>query len=66
MFKAVTGAFQYVQIGLTHGAVAECFGDAFPGIFVRIDNADVLKFIQNSIQSKQGKSKGRIFLQFHH
>ena len=51
IFTTNVNGFSHVQIGVTHGAVANCYGNAFPGIFVRLDDVDVLEFIHNATRT---------------
>ena len=38
--------WKFRQIGIVHGSAASCDGSRFPGIFVRLDDPEVLNFIQ--------------------
>ncbi len=37
---------RWVQVGLVHGAVGECASLDFPGIYVRLEDKEVLDFIK--------------------
>ena len=54
----------YVQVGIVQGSAGECGNERFPGIYVRLDDYDVLSFIyktafgktlDSSISSPAGK-----------
>ena len=41
--------WKFRQIGVVHGSAASCDGSRFPGIFVRLDDPEVLNFIQREV-----------------
>jgi hypothetical protein len=41
--------WKFRQIGVVHGSAASCDGSRFPGIFVRLDDPEVLNFIQRTV-----------------
>ena len=41
--------WKFRQIGIVHGSAASCDGSRFPGIFVRLDDPEVLNFIQREV-----------------
>ena len=41
--------WKFRQIGVVHGSAASCDGSRFPGIFVRLDDPEVLNFIQSEV-----------------
>ena len=49
----------YVQIGVIHGGIQECSNDVFPAIIVRLDNPDILDFVQNAIYDSNNFKKSR-------
>ena len=40
----------YRQIGVVHGAVSECGDNNFPAIFARLDDPQILFFIQGVVK----------------
>ena len=58
-FDSSLGNQQFVQIGIIHGGVRECYNDDFPAIIVRMDHPDILNFVQGVIYKQDNKSKHR-------
>ena len=55
--------FHHRQIGVVHGSAASCDGSRFPGIFVRLDDPEVLNFIQREVFGTSScKVRGNIFV----
>ena len=50
---------KYHQLGVGHGSIGRCDGSRFPGIFVRIDNPEVLEWLSKVTSS--GLVTGMIF-----
>ena len=44
------------QIGIIHGASAKCSNE-FPGIFIRMDNPEILNFIKEELGSSLPSSR---------
>ena len=42
----------YVQVGIVQAGAGECGNDRFPGVYVRLDDYDVLSFIYNTAFGK--------------
>ena len=47
------------QLGVVHGSITSCDGSRFPSIFVRLDNPDVFRWIDDVTSS--GVVKGKDF-----
>ncbi len=47
-FDGKTSVRRYVQLGVVHGAVGSCASDEFPGIYGRLKDADVLRWIKKT------------------
>ena len=59
--------WKFRQIGVVHGSAASCDGSRFPGIFVRLDDTEVLNFIQREVfGSNSCKVSGKIFKHKNH
>ena len=53
IFDTSEGDGFHIQVGLVHGAVGDCGDSVFPGIFVRIENYEVLSFINKHAFGKE-------------
>ena len=40
---------RFIQHGVLHGGIEQCHNDRYPGIYTRVDNADVLSFINYEV-----------------
>ena len=47
------------QLGVVHGSITSCDGRRFPGIFVRLDNPEVFKWLSKVTSS--GLVTGKVF-----
>jgi secreted trypsin-like serine protease len=51
---------KFFQIATVRGAVGQCGERDYPGIFVRVDNPSIWKFISSIIQPNKDLNKGKI------
>ena len=58
VFDTSEGDGYHIQVGVVHGAVGDCGDRVFPGIFVRIEDRDVLSFINRLAFGKKSLTSG--------
>ncbi len=46
-----------MQVGVLHGAVGPCGSDIFPDIFTRLDDQEILDFVDTIAFNKSTKGK---------
>ena len=50
MYQDVEQDQQWSQIAIVQGAVRDCGDIDFPGIYIRLDDPEILNFIKSSIE----------------
>ena len=49
----ILGSYKYLQVSVVHGGLGECGNNEFPGIYVRLDDPEILHFIRQATNASQ-------------